>query len=50
MTAAERAIVRLTRRIEKLEERRDRGEATPSPTPRLGSRSGRSLMGRLFEG
>jgi hypothetical protein len=50
LTAAERAIVRLTRRIEKLKERRDRGAARPSSTPRLGWRSGRSLMGRLLQG
>ena len=43
MGAAERAIVRLTRRIEKLEERRSAGDNTQ------GTRGGRGLMGRLFE-
>ncbi len=43
MGAAERAIVRLTRRIEKLEER----AAARSGSD--GSRAGRGLMGRLFE-
>ena len=43
MGAAERAIVRLTRRIEKLEERRSAGDSA------RGTRGGRGLMGRLFE-
>ncbi len=53
MTAAERAIVRLTHRIEKLENKVEGDPDTPSrrsSSPRLSSRSGRSLMGRLFEG
>lgn len=50
MNAAERAIVRLTRRIEKLENRAGEDSTAPRPaSPRLGSRAGRSLMGRLFE-
>ncbi len=52
MTAAERAIVRLTHRIEKLENKRegDGGDSRRSTGLRPSSRSGRSLMGRLFEG
>ncbi len=49
MNAAERAIVRLTRRIEKLENRAGEAPAPRPASPRLGSRTGRSLMGRLFE-
>jgi len=43
MGAAESAIVRLTRRIEKLEERRSAGDNAQ------GTRGGRGLMDRLFE-
>ncbi|MEO8557510.1 MAG: hypothetical protein ABI439_00495 [Rhodospirillales bacterium] len=58
MTAAERAIVRVTHHIEKLEERLSgdqrgdqRGETRRSSSElRPSSRFERNIMGRLFEG
>jgi hypothetical protein len=50
MTAAERAIVRLTHRIEKLESRNEPGGGDRSrATLRSSSRSSRKFMARLFE-